>query len=65
MPSARIDRRLRLLALTTVAAAATAGHAQAYTPPIGTDKGSLTATASTNANGFIMFDHNYEISSPD
>ena len=64
MLSARIVRLLRVLALTTVAVAATAGHAQAYTPPIGTDKGSLTATPSPHANGFIMADHNFEAVRP-
>jgi hypothetical protein len=63
MLSATIIRSLRLLALTTVVAAATAGPAHAYTPPIGTDKGSLTTTPGPRAN-FIMFDHNYILASP-
>ena len=60
-------RPVRSLPLLIAAAAATtiAATAQAYTPPIGTDKGSLTATPSPNANGFIMADHNFEIFSPD
>ena len=44
-------RPIRSLPLLIVAAAtATAGTAQAYTPPIGTDKGSLTATPVPHAN---------------
>ena len=57
MRSLRPIRSLPLL-IAAAAATATVGTAHAYTPPIGTDKGSLTAAPAPHAN-FIMFDHNY------
>ena len=45
MRNLRPIRSLPLLIVTAAAATATAATAHAFTPPIGTDKGSLTTTA--------------------
>ena len=64
MRNLRLVRFLPHLVVTVTTATTTVGPAHAYTPPIGTDKGSLTVTPAAHPNQFIMFDHNYDISSP-
>ena len=60
MRNLRPIRSLPLLIVTAAAATATAATAHAFTPPIGTDKGSLTTAPAPHAN-VIMFDHNYNL----